>query len=54
MNSETIDIMIEIAEELGVEVVMMKMCNKKFLLEEIGLYFYKWDKERTKDRNPLV
>lgn len=54
MNSETIDIMLEIAEELGVEVVMMKMCNKKFLLEEIGLYFYKWDKERTKDRNPLV
>jgi hypothetical protein len=53
MNTQTIDTMIEIAEELGVEVVMMEMCNKKFILEEHGLWSYKWDKERTKERDPF-
>jgi hypothetical protein len=54
MKPETIDIMIEIAEELGVEIVMMKMDNNKFILKERSVEFYKWDKERTKWNNPLL
>lgn len=53
MNTQIIDLMFEIAEELGVEVVMMEMDDKKFLLEERGPDFYKWDKERNKWYNPL-
>ncbi len=54
MNSQTLDMMIEIAEELGVEIVMMEMCNKKFLLESSSLDLYKWRKEFRKERNPLL
>ena len=54
MNTQTIDTMIEIVEELGVEVVMMEMDNKKFILEERGPDSYKWNKERAKWRNPLL
>jgi hypothetical protein len=54
MNTQTIDTMIEIAEELGVEVFMMEMDNKKFILEKNSTYWYKWDKERAKEHNPLL
>jgi len=54
MNTQTIDAMIEIVEELGVEVVMMEMDNKKFILEERRPDSYKWNKERAKWRNPLL
>jgi hypothetical protein len=55
MSTHTIDIMVEIAEELGVEVVMMEMCNEKFTLEQRQFRFspYKWNKEQTKGHNPL-
>ena len=53
MNTQTIDTMIEIAEELGVEVIMMVMDNKKFILEEHGTDSYKWNKERSKWRSPF-
>jgi hypothetical protein len=54
MNIQTIDTMIEIAEELGVEVFMMEMDNKKFILKENSTYWHKWDKEETRLRNPLL
>ena len=53
MNPQTIDTMIEIAEELGVEVIMMVMDNKKFILEEHGTDSYKWNKERSKWQSPF-
>ncbi|MFA6055019.1 MAG: DUF2971 domain-containing protein [Thermodesulfovibrionales bacterium] len=53
MNTENIDTMIEIAEELGAEVVMMSMDNEKFILKEHGIKWYKWDKETSKWGNPF-
>jgi len=53
MNTHNIDILIEIAEELNVEVVLMAMNDKKFYLEPQRLDAYKWNKERRKWRNPL-
>jgi len=54
MNTQTIDTMVEIAEELGVEVFMMEMDNNKFILEEHGPDSYKWNKERARWDNPLL
>ncbi len=53
MKSHNIDILIEIADELNVEIVLMKMNDKKFYLEPQSLDAYKWNKERKKWRNPL-
>jgi hypothetical protein len=53
MKTNHIDTLIEIADELNVEVILMKMDNKKFVLEEKNIDSYKWDKERSKWRNPL-
>jgi hypothetical protein len=53
MTSQNVDTMIEIAEELGAEVIMMVMDNKKFILEEHSTDSYKWDKEWAKRRDPF-
>ena len=52
MGTHNIDLLIEIAEELNVEVVLMGMNDKKFLLEPQRLDTYKWNKERKKWHNP--
>ncbi|MEA2104694.1 MAG: DUF2971 domain-containing protein [Candidatus Cloacimonadota bacterium] len=53
MNTHNIDILLEIAEELDAEVVLMAMNDKKFYLEPQRLDSYKWNKERRKWNNPL-
>ena len=53
MSTHNIDSLIEIAEELNVEVLLMKMNDKKFYLEPQQLDIYKWEKERKKWHNPL-
>jgi hypothetical protein len=54
MNTYTIDTMIEIAEELGVEVIMMEMDNKKFILKENSTRWHKWYKEDKRRHNRLL
>lgn len=53
MTTQTKDTMIEIAEGLGAEVVLMEMDNEKFILEEHRTDHYKWEKEWTKRKNPF-
>ncbi len=53
MSNQNIDLMIEIAEELDVEVELMAMNDKKFCLEPQGLDSYKWKKKMKKWDNPL-
>ncbi len=53
MKAHHIDTLIEIADELNVEVVLMTMDNKKFVLEAQKTDSYRWDKERAKWNNPL-
>ena len=53
MATQTMDIMIEIAEELEAKVVIMKMDNKKFILEGHGTDSYKWEKEWAKRKSPF-
>jgi hypothetical protein len=53
MTTQTTDTMLEIAEELGAEVVMMVMDNKRFILEERGTDSYKWDKKWAKLKDPF-
>jgi hypothetical protein len=53
MENQNIDTMIEIADELNIEVVLMQMDNKKFVLEPQSTCSYKWEKERSKWHNPL-
>jgi len=53
MEKHNIDTMLEIADELNVEVVLMRMDNKKFILEPQDLSSYKRDKEWSRWRNPL-
>jgi len=53
MSTHKIDILLEIAEELNTEVVLMEMNNQKFYLEPQRLDSYKLDKEMKKWRNPL-
>ncbi len=55
VSTQTMDTMIEIADELGAEVGMMVMDNKKFILVEHGIDSYKSDKKWEKRRNnPFV
>ena len=54
MHTQNIDIMVEIAEELNVEVIIMSMENKKFILEEQDIRTHKWDKKRSKWHNPFA
>jgi hypothetical protein len=53
MTTETMDTMIEIAEELKAEVFMMVMNDKKFILEKRGTDSYKWNKEWAKMKKPF-
>lgn len=53
MSADNIDILVEIAEELKIEVVIMEMNNKKFYLEPESIDSYKWDKKRKKWNSPL-
>lgn len=53
MTTQNMETMIEIAEELGVEVVVMVMDNKKFILEERRIDSYKWDKKWAKTKCPF-
>lgn len=53
MKAHHIDTLIEIADELNVEAILMTMDNKKFVLEAQKTDSYRWDKERAKWRNPL-
>ena len=53
MDTRTIDAMIEVGEELGVEVRMMLMDNRKFLLEDHSTDMYKWRRERASAKNPF-
>lgn len=53
MDSHNIDALIEIADELDVEVILMNMDDKKFVLETQNTSSYRWDKERSKWSNPL-
>jgi hypothetical protein len=52
MEKQTIDAMIEIGEDLGVEVRMMVMDSRKFLLEDHSTDMYKWERESARARNP--
>jgi Zn-dependent peptidase ImmA (M78 family) len=53
MESQTLDTMLEIAKELDVEVIILRMDNKKFILEEASTYSYNWRKEELKWKNPF-
>lgn len=53
MNTQAIDTMIEIATELGAEVIMMAMDNRKFVLEEYSIDLYRWNREGSKWNNPF-
>jgi hypothetical protein len=53
MEKHNIDTLIEIADELNIEVSLMTMDNKKFVLEAQDTRSYRWDKERSKWDNPL-
>jgi hypothetical protein len=52
MRTETIDTMILIAKDIGAEIVMMKMSDEKFILEEHSLDRYEWDKKWNSRKNP--
>ena len=54
MENHNIDILLEIAEELNIEILLMVMNNKKFYLEPQSLASYKWKKERRLWNNPLL
>ena len=53
MKTPTKDTMIEIAEGLGAEVVLMELDNEKFILEEHRNDHYKWEKEWTTRQDPF-
>lgn len=53
MDSQMIDTMIEVGEELGAEVRMMVMDNRKFILEDRSIDMYKWERERSRATNPF-
>jgi hypothetical protein len=53
MQAHNINTLIEIADEVKVEVILMNMGNKKFILEAQNANSYKWEKERSKLHNPL-
>jgi hypothetical protein len=53
MERHNIDTILEIADELNIEVALMRMDNKKFVLNTRSTDFYKWDKDLIKLQNPL-
>ncbi|MCD4780340.1 MAG: DUF2971 domain-containing protein [Candidatus Omnitrophica bacterium] len=53
MDNQMIDTMREIGKELNVEVIILKMDNKKFLLEETSTQSYDWRKDMLKLNNPF-
>lgn len=53
MSEQTINAMLEIGKELGVNVVIMKMDGSKFQLQETSAEIYEWNKEfKTRWNNP--
>ena len=54
MKKKNIDALIEIGKKLNVEVVMLKMNNSKYILEEHSLEDYKWREEQRKFYNPFT
>lgn len=54
MEKTMIDTMLKIGEELGIEVVMMRMDGKEFRLEEESTSNYKWRTERLQWHNPFM
>ncbi|TDS25586.1 Protein of unknown function (DUF2971) [Halanaerobium congolense] len=54
MNKKNIDALIEIGKKLNVEVVMLKMNNSKYILEESSIDDYKWSEEQRKFYNPFT
>lgn len=53
MDSQTVDMMIEIGKELNVEVIILAMDNKRFKLEETSMLSYNWRKEMLKWHHPF-
>lgn len=53
-ENDLIDTMINIGEELGIEVYLMKMDGKRFSLESIKPWYHRHDKEQKKWENPYV
>lgn len=53
MSNQNIGMMIDIAAEVGAEIVMMRMDDKKFILEERSVDLYEWKKQRSKWINPF-
>lgn len=51
-NKELINTMISIGEEIGAEVVILKMDGKKFRLESTGTWSYKYDRNNKQWSNP--
>jgi hypothetical protein len=55
MDKNTINTMLEIGEELGVEVEILRMDSKKFSLEwSSDSKWYKWDKDNLKRKDPFT
>lgn len=52
-NPELIDSLIEIGKRIGVEVVLLKMDSKKFILEESSTSSYNFTRENKQNRNPF-
>lgn len=52
-NTELIDSLIEIGKRIGVEVVLLKMDSKKFILEESSTFSYNFTREYKQDKNPF-
>ncbi len=51
-DNNLIDTMMKIGEEIGVEVTILKMDNRKFILEDIGNWNYKYKKDMSTWNNP--
>ena len=52
-NTELIDTLIEIGKKIGVEVVLLKLDSKKFILEESRITDYNFMREYNQSRNPF-
>lgn len=52
-NTELIDSLIEIGKRIGVEVVLLKMDSKKFILEESSTTSYNFTREHKQSKNPF-
>jgi hypothetical protein len=51
-NKELISTMISIGDEIGAEVVILKMDGKKFKLESTGTWSYKYESDKRQWNNP--